>query len=188
MKSKIKIGSVHGRFQIFHNDHLEYILQSIDLSEKLFIGITSYDIRDLAQSQVSKHRALPFNNPLTYRERVEMITRCLLNASVDESRFTFTPFPIEEPNKIKDFIPQECVCFTTIREHWNKHKVDLLIENGFEVKILKEDLTKNIEGSKLRVMIAKRDKDWVNYVPTETQKFIEEYQIADRLIAAYSDL
>ncbi len=186
MKSKAKIGVVHGRFQIFHLDHLEYILNAIELSEQLFIGITSYDIRNLAQNQTSKHRSVPFNNPLTYRERTEMISQCLIGKGVDECKFRFTPFPIEEPNKIKDFIPQESICFTTIREPWNRHKVDLLIKNGFVVNILKEDLNKKIEGSKLRLLIANENREWINYVPLETKKYIEKNKINERIIAAYN--
>jgi len=39
-----KEGSAHGRFQPFHNGHLEYVLAAQKQSDFLWIGITKFDI------------------------------------------------------------------------------------------------------------------------------------------------
>jgi len=39
-----KTGSIHGRFQPFHNEHLDYVLRALDRCDFLWIGITQYDI------------------------------------------------------------------------------------------------------------------------------------------------
>jgi len=55
--------SVHGRFQVLHNDHLEYILEAKKRCQHLWIGITKYDIDHL--NPLGRHRERPESNPLT---------------------------------------------------------------------------------------------------------------------------
>jgi nicotinamide mononucleotide adenylyltransferase len=69
-------GSVHGRFQPFHNEHLEYLLAAHRLCTFLWIGITKYDL-DNEVSPLGRDREKPENNPLSYFERVSIITEAL---------------------------------------------------------------------------------------------------------------
>ena len=38
-----KIGVIHGRFQLLHNDHLKYLLAGKKRCEHLVVGITNPD-------------------------------------------------------------------------------------------------------------------------------------------------
>ena len=87
----MKVGSIHGRFQPFHNEHLEYALAALEHCDFLWIGITQYDIEELQTCKTSSKRSSMISNPLTYLEREEIIKDALLDANVDASSFSFIP-------------------------------------------------------------------------------------------------
>src|SRR5437763_1227629 len=123
-------GSVHGRFQILHNEHLEYILGAKERCRYLWIGLTQFDIRNLAPSP-ALHRQMAVNNPLTFAERVEMITDALVMSGIDRDEFGFVPFPIENWQRLPDFLPLAVPCFTTICDEWNEEKIRRLEGIGY---------------------------------------------------------
>src|SRR6266566_3359337 len=85
-----KEGSAHGRFQPFHNGHLEYVLAAQKQCSFLWIGITKFDIEEL--SPLGRTREKPENNPLTYHQRLTMITEALVENGVGRAEFAFIPF------------------------------------------------------------------------------------------------
>ena len=184
----ILVATVHGRFQLLHLDHLEYILMARSRCRHLIIGITSYNIHELVKMAEAPHRFSSYNNPLTYYERTEMITLALIEAGIDRSTFSFSPFPIETPEILPDFIPISFPCFTTIREEWNRKKIKRLQDIGYEVIILKEELHKEIEGTKVRQMIMNNDDSWKKLVPNATIQTVEKLQIRKRLIRGRSSI
>jgi cytidyltransferase-like protein len=58
--------SAHGRFQPFHNGHLEYILAAKERCDFLWIGITKFEI--FTTTPLGRQRERPENNSLTYFE------------------------------------------------------------------------------------------------------------------------
>ena len=50
----IELGFIHGRFQLFHNDHLRYALLAKEQCKKLIVGITSPENASLIREEVSK--------------------------------------------------------------------------------------------------------------------------------------
>lgn len=180
-KMYFQTACVHGRFQLFHLDHLDYILKAKALCDQLIIGITSFNIREMVKVENAPHRFLFNNNPFTYRERTDMITAALLDCGIDECSFSFSPFPIENPEILPDFIPVNIPCFTTVREEWNRDKIKVLESIGYQVVVLKEELTKSIEGTKLRSQIVNDDDEWKSFVPVSTIKIVEQLGIKSRL-------
>jgi nicotinamide mononucleotide adenylyltransferase len=114
----IEQGSVHGRFQPFHNDHLQYLLAAKEQCKFLWVGITKYDITQFDANPLGSHRERPENNPLTYFERITMIREAVVEADVPIGSFGFVPFPIETPSHLPAFMPISIPCFTTICEDW----------------------------------------------------------------------
>src|SRR5260370_2605555 len=108
---RLPVGCVHGRFQPFHNDHLEYVLAAKDRCEFLWIGITKYDVTPAELSPLARHRERPENNPLTYFERINVIADALLESHVERRTFGFVPFPIETPQRLPAFMPISIPCF-----------------------------------------------------------------------------
>ncbi len=171
--------SVHGRFQVLHNDHLEYILAAKKRCRYLWIGITKYDSDHL--NPLGRHRERPEANPLTYFERIQMITEALVDEGIHLAEFSFVPFPIENPALLSRFLPNSIPCFTTICEDWNREKIQLLKDYGYTVLVLWERIPKKISGSRIREDIALNGKVWRNLVPAATVRSIEKLALAERL-------
>ncbi|MDP8161669.1 hypothetical protein QJU89_01180 [Pasteurella skyensis] len=166
-----KIGSVHGRFQPFHNEHLDYILEAKKRCDFLWIGLTKYDRENLTNE--CSHRELDSSNPWMYSERVMMIRLALLEAGIPLSKFAFIPFPIDDPHKISLYIPENVICYTTIREMWNIEKIKRLEKYGYQVYVLKEDYSEDrLQGTNIRELIRNNNPSWTTMVPKAVSNFI----------------
>jgi len=174
------IGSVHGRFQIFHLEHLKYVREAYKRCDCLIIGITGIRFL-LSPNNLAASRMAEENNPFSYFERMAMIRAALQADGLDLSRISFAPFPIEDPTKLEYFIPRSVHCFTTIREEWNVTKIAILKELGYAVTILYTDLKKAVTGSKIRSLIKAGDKSWRRSVPEAVMSWIEEHQASSRI-------
>lgn len=177
---------VHGRFQPFHNQHLEYILAAKKLCEFLFIGITRCDPNQNSLCEVSPHRSESSANLLTYFERTEMISRCLLSEGLGKDQFGFAPIPIDSPRSLSYFMGLDVQCFTTICDEWNLHKIQVLESLGYKVKSLVDrrdgaHKAARISGSVIRDLIANGDDTWVNFVPRVVAQYLIEIQYPARL-------
>jgi nicotinamide mononucleotide adenylyltransferase len=172
-------GSAHGRFQPFHNEHLEYVLAARRECRFLWIGMTKYDL-DLETSPLGRDREKPENNPLTYYERIAIIREALTDCGVAPETFNFIPFPIEHPHKLKQFLSTAVPCFTTICEDWNREKIKVLEGEGYVVKVLWER-EKKVTGRDVRERIIRGDHAWREMVPSATARAVERLNIQDRL-------
>ena len=143
------VGCVHGRFQPFHNGHLEYVSGAFRKANFLYIGITNFR---LAESDPGSpdHRYVKEDNPFTYWQRAELIRATLTAEGVDRDRYLIVPFPIVEPSEIENFVPKNAVMFTTIYERWNIEKIRRIRQYGYAVCILWRRRTKLYEGRKVR--------------------------------------
>ena len=169
MRTKpFKQGSVHGRFQPFHNGHLEYVLAAQKQSDFLWIGITKFDIEATELSPLGRIREKPENNPLTFYQRVTMIESALIENGVQRDEFAFIPFPIEKPIKLGQFLPTSVPCFTTVYEEWNREKISVLESFGHKVIVLWERQRKEISGGQIRSDMITRGTRWKEMVPNAT--------------------
>src|SRR6266516_1983774 len=134
MTNILPFASAHGRFQPLHNQHLEYLLAAKQLCEFLWIGITMPDITPLHLNPLGRHRERPDANPLTYFERISMISDTLVDIGVAYDAFGFVPFPIETPVSLANYLPIHIPCFTTICEQWNREKIAVLEGLGYTVR------------------------------------------------------
>lgn len=176
------IAAVNGRFQPFHKGHLEYMLTARAHCDFLCVGITQYDISELLESPLDLHREKPENNPLTYFERVEMITGVLLDHGFGFDEFSITPFPIDSVKYLKYYIPIEVPIFTTICDEWNISKIQMLENIGYQVRVLIKRENKEYSGMIIRDLIFRGKEQWKNMVPDSTIRVIEKYNIRERLI------
>ena len=53
----IELGFVHGRFQLFHNDHLTYVLEAKKQCKKIIVGVTSPENALLIREEIDPHRS-----------------------------------------------------------------------------------------------------------------------------------
>ena len=168
-----KIGVIHGRFQVLHLGHLEYLLAGKKRCEKLIIGICNPDIYTIKYSEVCPHRSLNSSNPLSYYERYEMIKNVMLEAGIQLDEFEIVPFPINIPEFIHNYVPLNATFYMTIYDEWGEEKERIL--SGLNVKIdvmwkrtLKDRLT---SGSEVRELIYE-DKEWKHLVPNATYDYL----------------
>ncbi len=190
MKSGGKIyseGCVHGRFQPPHKGHEEYILAAFSQCTFLWIGITRYDIRHFLPCDVDQHRAERFNNPLTYFERISILKQMLADNGLPSDSFGFIPFPVDEPEKLLDFLPNTVPCFTTIYDEWNKHKIQQLENSGYKVIVLWERKEKMYNGVAVRKLIMDGSDLWQDMVPAATRNAIQQLDIRERLLRLAND-
>ena len=87
-------GVVHGRFQIFHLDHLKYILASKANCKHLIVGITNPDPTLTRIDPADLDRSSPANNPLTYFERQTIVRSALLKRLSSKPHLRSFPFPL----------------------------------------------------------------------------------------------
>lgn len=175
-------GSVHGRFQPFHNEHLEYVLAASKLCDYLWIGITKYDITRTDSNPLGRHRERPESNPLTFFERINIVGDALSDAGVDRTRFGFVPFPIETPQRLPSFMPTTVPCYTTVCEEWNREKIEVLNGLGYDVRVLYERKVKIISGAKIRADIVAGGDSWKSMVPRATARAVEKLDLRSRLM------
>ncbi len=178
----MKVGSIHGRFQPFHNEHVDYALAALKSCDFLWIGITQYDIEELKKCKDSPNRGVLSSNPLTYLERINIIKDALLDANIDRAKFDFIPFPIDEPEKLYQFVDINTVCFTTIRESWNRSKVERLSQAGYKVEVLWENLEdKEVSSTLIRESLLNGNGLWKKMVQPSSQRHINSLDLAKRL-------
>jgi nicotinamide mononucleotide adenylyltransferase len=180
---KQKLASVHGRFQPFHKGHLEYFLEAFDRYEFVLIGITQFVRRRLVgvAPESAAHRAFPASNPLTYFERTELIRAALEEAGVESFRYRVTPFPIEEPVELLEFIPLGVPALTTTYDAWNRTKIELLQAQGYEVVNLWTREVKEYSGQDLRSKLLAGDEKWRQLVPDSVAVLLDAWGVAARI-------
>ena len=172
---RVKVGSVHGRFQPFHNGHLDYVLEAFDRAEFLWVGLTQV-FQPRSGSSHEGSRELATSNPLTFRERSDLVEAALITSGIRPQRFRVTPFPIETPERLHEFVPAGCMCFTKLVNEWNDEKVRRLNQHGFPTTILSLSVPDNMRvtsGTEIRRLIRASDPSWARFVPTAVAEAIE---------------
>ncbi|EOK5945626.1 TPA: hypothetical protein ACPVZ2_000745 [Vibrio parahaemolyticus] len=177
------IGCAHGRFQPLHNEHLDYLISAMESCEHLVIGITQPDIENLSSVHNNTKRTNLQSNPLTYNERVEMLTLVFNSLGIDCRKYSFVRFYIDEPDRLfSEKISKDWVFFTTIREEWNKKKISLLQELNLNVIVLYEDYSSDrITSTAIRKKIMVGDQSWKVLVPEACSIYLEKISFHKRL-------
>lgn len=175
------MGSAHGRFQPLHKGHLEYLLAAKERCDFLWVGITQFDVHDLKPSPKDRHREDPANNPLTYDERVEIVTEALMDEGIRRNEFKIIKFPVESPEILNEVLPINIPIFTTVYDDWNRYKIEALRKRGYKVIVLWERKEKVFDGIEVRRLIREGDPKWRELVPPATIRALERYNIQGRL-------
>ena len=90
-------GMIHGRFQPFHNGHLEYMRGAAECCDELFVGITNPDPARVKPEPADPARHLPESNPWSYVDRMLMVKAAAVDLGLDLERVHVIPFPVNEP-------------------------------------------------------------------------------------------
>lgn len=180
---KDKLGVIHGRFQLLHNAHMKYLLAGKERCEHLVIGICNPEVDLTKYTGANPHRSKQSSNPLTYFERMECIKYSLLEVGVKQEEFDIVPFPINFPEKIFNYAPQNAKYYMTIYDEWGEEKFKSLEEDlKLDVEVLWRVTLeeKGISASDVRKCIQK-GKEWKQYVPHFVYQYITENKLDIRI-------
>ena len=164
---KYKRGLVIGRFQPFHNGHLELIRQIMDECEELIVVIGSAQFNYLVK------------DPFTAGERIEMIHASLSSQTFDRSRILIIPLENFENN----------ACWFQYLESMVP-KFDILYSGNEYVRylskkeiVVKEPTFKNklrFNGENIRKLIVDHKK-WEDLVPNPVKEIIMNIEGVERI-------
>lgn len=177
-----KIGVIHGRFQMLHIGHMEYLLAGKERCNYLLIGIANPDISLTKHSDANPHRSTSLANPLTYYERFQMISQAMLEANIRRSEFDIVPFPINYPELLFNYVPLNAKYYMTIYDDWSREKQSSLEKLGCDIEIMwtRINAEKVTSGTEVRNLII-CNKPWKHLVPTSVFKYITEHGIDERI-------
>ena len=155
---------IHGRFQPFHNGHLEYLRGAAERSDEVFVGITNPDPARIKPEPSDPLRHLPESNPYSYAERLLMVKAAAGDLGLDPARVHVIPFPVNEPELWPTYVPAGVTQYLRLFSEWGGTKLERLREAGYEGVILDEGAEKELSGADVRAAI--RDGgDWEGLVP-----------------------
>lgn len=154
-------GMIHGRFQPFHNGHLEYLRGAAARSDAVFVGITNPDPQRIKEEPSDPLRHLPESNPFSYVERLLMVSEVAHDEGISAH---VIPFPVNEPELWPPYVPPDVVHFIRLFSDWGGAKLDRLREAGYEVVVLDEGAEKEVSGADVREAL-RNGGDWEPLVP-----------------------
>ena len=175
-------GVIHGRFQVFHNDHLVYLLAGLALCRHLVVGITNPDPFLTRDDAADRKRSSPSANPLTYYERYVTVRTVLAEAGVEPSRFSVVPFPINIPELYRYYVPLDALFFLSIYDEWGKRKLGLFSGLGLRTHVLRDvaESQKGVSATDVRARMA-RNEPWDDLVPPAVALLMKKWDIPGRL-------
>ena len=168
---------IHGRFQPFHNGHLEYLRGAAAHSDELWVGITNPDPSHVKPEPSDPLRHLPASNPYTYAERLLMVSAVAETVDLDVH---VIPFPVNQPELWHAYVPANVTQYIRRFSDWGSTKIERFRSAGYDVVILDEGAGKEISGVDVRE--AMRDgREWQSLVPAGVARVIERLERAPAL-------
>ncbi|MGV8074448.1 MAG: nicotinate-nucleotide adenylyltransferase [Syntrophobacteraceae bacterium] len=178
----VERGVVHGRFQVFHNDHLRYLLAGKSRCRQLVVGITNPDPMLTRDDQADRLRSDPASNPLTYFERYTMVRAVLQEAGLDDAELSIVPFPVNIPELYQYYLPLDAVFYLTIYDAWGRRKLAQFQTMGLKTEVLwvRTPDKKGVNARDIRRKMV-LGEPWEHMAPPATVDLMKKWGIPDRL-------
>jgi nicotinamide mononucleotide adenylyltransferase len=178
----IETGVAHGRFQIFHHDHLKYLQAAKARCRHLVVGITNPDPTLTRSDPADPDRSSPERNPLSYYERYRVLQRALQAQGWGREDFSLVPLPINFPELYRYYVPLTATFFLTIYDAWGERKLQLFQALGLTTEVLwRRPLSeKGLTSNAIRRLMAAQER-WVHLVPPGVAEMLELLHIPQRL-------
>ena len=163
-----------GRFQPLHYGHIFVLKRLFEMHNQVKIGIGS--------SQLSN----TFSDPFSETERKEFINAVLEKRGISQNRYEIFSIPdIFNAQKWVDHVISITGEFNIIYSNsdWVRQ---LFKKQGIEIGKKLEIFKKKYNGTRIRNLIANRNKEWRLLVPKEVQVLIENYNGIERIQNLYN--
>ena len=162
------VGVLVGRFQPFHNGHLEAVRYALRKVDYLYIVIGS--------SQKNHER----DNPFTAGERIAMIKAALDSSGIDRERWMAVPIADTEshvlwPAHLRATVPAFDIVFTN-----DGLTTRLLKEWGMKVQAVKYLKRSSYSATNVRNRILE-EKDWEKLVPPPVASMVKSMDGVERV-------
>jgi len=177
-----RVGVIHGRFQVLHNDHMKYIMAGKERCRHLVVGITNPDPHLSGHDSTNPDRSLESANPLTYYERYTLLREALHGSGLTMQDFSVVPFPISIPELIQYYVPMEATFFLTIYDEWGRRKLEVLSALGVKTEVMWErsPTEKGISAAEVRRRIIELE-EWESMVPHVTAELLKSWKVPERM-------
>jgi cytidyltransferase-like protein len=162
---------IHGRFQPFHNGHLEYLTGAAARSAEIFVGITNPDPARIRPEPTDPLRHLPESNPYSYAERLLMVKAAAADAGLEPGAVHVIPFPVNEPELWPAYVPDGVTQYLRLFSEWGGTKLERFREAGYDVVVLDEGTGKGVSGADVREAL-RAGGDWESLVPPGVARVI----------------
>ena len=176
-----KIGVIHGRFQLLHNDHMKYLLAGKEHCEHLVVGITNPDPTLTRADPADPARSSREANPFTYFERYCMVRDALADEGLRDE-ISIVPFPINFPELYHYYLPMQATFFLTIYDNWGEKKLKMFNSMGLATEILwRRPLgQKGLSATAIRHKMLNGEL-WENLVPAAVARLMKNSAMQKRL-------
>jgi nicotinamide-nucleotide adenylyltransferase len=159
-------GLLIGRFQPFHQGHLDALHFALSKVDKLWVGLGS------------SNKPLQKNNPFSAEERKKMILSSIDDSIRSKIEIYFIP-DFEDHKKwvehIDIIVPKFDVVFTN--DDMTKHLYSKRDTTVVTIPFTKRDV---LSGTNIRDLIL-GDQPWEEFVPDGTRKFLDKINAKQRL-------
>ena len=178
-----RVACFTGRFQPFHNQHMEVLSALSQKFDRIIIGVTNPNLNNLQQHAASQHRHTDVANPFSYESRVQIIKDSISELTdLNNVEIEIIPFDLTQPDSWA--VPAETVFALRIFSAWEASKLDLFTGQGFEVLELPAPATK-VSASDIREALTTNDSTWHSLVaPGAISTIQQEWDNATSKVSA----
>lgn len=158
-----------GRFQPFHNAHLEDIKKILREADEVIIAVGS------------SNETNTLENPFSYSERKQMISKALKGSKIKNFRI----YPVPDLYNDRKWVAYAKARLPKFNAVYSGNEWTLRCFKKFDFKIRKIKLIEGINSTIIRGMMAK-GKNWQALVPKETAGYIQKIEGDKRINRIYS--
>jgi nicotinamide-nucleotide adenylyltransferase len=153
-----RVACFTGRFQPFHNQHLEVLSALSHKFDQIIIGVTNPDVNNLQEHSASQHRHTDVANPFTFESRVKIIKDSIArNSELSSVDIEIIRFDLTSPESWQ--LPSGTVFALRIFSPWEASKLELFTDHGYEVLELPSPEHK-LSASDIRQALVANDNAW----------------------------
>jgi nicotinamide-nucleotide adenylyltransferase len=178
-----RVACFTGRFQPFHNQHLEVLTALSHKFDCIIIGVTNPDLNNLQEHGASQHRHTGDANPFSYESRVKIIKDSIANLpELIATEIEIIAFDLTDPASWQ--VPTQTVFALRIFTPWEASKLTLFSDLGFETLELPAPTVK-LSASDIRKSLGSNESYWHSLVsPGAISTIQQEWDSATSKVSA----